>query len=44
MKSSTELMGWRLPRGVAFHLHLLLWIFMPVWELVPQDYEERAGG
>ena len=30
--------------GFGLLLYLLLWIFMPVWEQVPQDYEERAGG
>jgi hypothetical protein len=25
-------------------VYLLLWIFMPTWESVPADYEERAGG
>jgi phage shock protein PspC (stress-responsive transcriptional regulator) len=27
--------------GVAY---VLLWVFMPVWPSVPEDYEERAGG
>jgi phage shock protein PspC (stress-responsive transcriptional regulator) len=24
--------------------YVLLWIFMPEWDTVPADYEERAGG
>jgi phage shock protein PspC (stress-responsive transcriptional regulator) len=30
--------------GVGGILYVLLWIFMPVWDRVPDDYEERAGG
>ena len=30
--------------GVGGILYILLWIFMPVWESCPQEYEERAGG
>jgi phage shock protein PspC (stress-responsive transcriptional regulator) len=30
--------------GFGLLLYLLLWIFMPVWDGVPDDYEERAGG
>jgi phage shock protein PspC (stress-responsive transcriptional regulator) len=30
--------------GVGGIVYVLLWIFMPVWETVPTDYEERAGG
>jgi len=30
--------------GVGGIVYVLLWIFMPVWESVPTDYEERAGG
>lgn len=30
--------------GVGAILYILLWIFMPVWESVPENYEERAGG
>jgi phage shock protein PspC (stress-responsive transcriptional regulator) len=30
--------------GLGVVLYVLLWIFMPVWDQVPEDYEERAGG
>ena len=30
--------------GFGLLLYVLLWIFMPAWERVPEDYEERAGG
>jgi phage shock protein C len=30
--------------GIGGIVYLLLWIFMPRWEVVPADYEERAGG
>jgi phage shock protein C len=30
--------------GIGGIVYLLLWIFMPRWEAVPGDYEERAGG
>jgi len=30
--------------GVGGLLYVLLWIFMPVWDRVPEDYDERAGG
>lgn len=30
--------------GFGALLYVLLWIFMPTWESVPEDYEERAGG
>ena len=30
--------------GFGLLLYVLLWIFMPAWEGVPEDYEERAGG
>jgi len=30
--------------GVGAILYILLWIFMPVWDTVPEGYEERAGG
>jgi len=30
--------------GVGAILYVLLWIFMPVWDAVPEGYEERAGG
>lgn len=30
--------------GFGILLYVLLWIFMPAWERVPEDYEERAGG
>lgn len=30
--------------GLGGILYVLLWIFMPVWGGVPEDYEERAGG
>jgi phage shock protein PspC (stress-responsive transcriptional regulator) len=30
--------------GIGGAVYVLLWIFMPVWETVPVDYEERAGG
>ncbi len=30
--------------GVGGIVYILLWVFMPVWEGVPADYEERAGG
>lgn len=30
--------------GLGILLYLLLWVFMPKWESVPEDYTERAGG
>jgi phage shock protein PspC (stress-responsive transcriptional regulator) len=30
--------------GFGGLMYILLWIFMPVWDQVPEDYEERAGG
>jgi len=30
--------------GVGAILYILLWIFMPIWDAVPEDYEQRAGG
>jgi phage shock protein PspC (stress-responsive transcriptional regulator) len=30
--------------GLGGILYILLWIFMPIWDRVPDDYEERAGG
>jgi phage shock protein PspC (stress-responsive transcriptional regulator) len=30
--------------GFGFLLYILLWIFMPVWEPAPVDYDVRAGG
>jgi len=30
--------------GVGGIVYVLLWVFMPVWDAVPADYEERAGG
>jgi len=30
--------------GFGILLYLLLWIFMPVWDRVPEDYEQRSGG
>ena len=30
--------------GFGLLLYLLLWIFMPVWDRVPEDYEQRSGG
>ena len=30
--------------GMGGILYILLWIFMPAWYQVPEDYEERAGG
>jgi phage shock protein C len=30
--------------GLGAVLYILLWIFMPAWDQVPADYEERAGG
>ena len=30
--------------GIGGILYILLWIFMPAWDQVPEDYEERAGG
>jgi phage shock protein PspC (stress-responsive transcriptional regulator) len=40
-------LGWTillLVYGIGGIVYLLLWIFMPSWEAVPADYEERAGG
>jgi phage shock protein C len=40
-------LGWTillLVYGIGGIVYLLLWIFMPKWEAVPADYEERAGG
>lgn len=30
--------------GLGGVLYVLLWIFMPAWDRLPDDYEERAGG
>lgn len=30
--------------GFGILLYVLLWIFMPAFEHVPEDYELRAGG
>jgi phage shock protein PspC (stress-responsive transcriptional regulator) len=30
--------------GFGALLYILLWIFMPLWDAVTGDYEERAGG
>lgn len=30
--------------GFGVLLYILLWIFMPTWTDVPEDYERRAGG
>ncbi|HYL80079.1 MAG TPA: PspC domain-containing protein, partial [Candidatus Acidoferrum sp.] len=30
--------------GFGGLLYILLWIFMPAWDRVPEDFEERAGG
>ncbi len=30
--------------GLGGLLYLLLWIFMPAWDRVPEDYNQRAGG
>jgi len=30
--------------GFGFLAYILLWIFMPVWDHIPEDYEGRAGG
>ena len=30
--------------GMGGILYILLWIFMPAWDQVPEDYEERAVG
>jgi phage shock protein PspC (stress-responsive transcriptional regulator) len=30
--------------GVGAVIYVLLWIFMPTWDGVPEGYEERAGG
>lgn len=30
--------------GFGILLYVLLWIFMPAWDRVPEDYEARAGG
>jgi len=30
--------------GVGGIVYVLLWILMPAWDIVPADYEERAGG
>jgi len=30
--------------GIGGIVYVLLWVFMPAWETVPSDYEERAGG
>jgi phage shock protein PspC (stress-responsive transcriptional regulator) len=40
-------LGWTLLLlcyGVGGIVYVLLWIFMPAWEVVPADYEQRAGG
>ena len=30
--------------GLGGFLYVLLWIFMPVWTKIPEDYEQRADG
>jgi ABC-type maltose transport system permease subunit len=30
--------------GFGGLIYVLFWIFMPAWDSVPADYEERAGG
>jgi phage shock protein PspC (stress-responsive transcriptional regulator) len=30
--------------GLGGLVYVLFWLFMPVWEQVPEDYEQRAGG
>ncbi len=30
--------------GVGGLLYILLWIFMPVWDPIPPDFDARAGG
>jgi len=30
--------------GVGAVIYVLLWIFMPTWDGVPEGYDERAGG
>ena len=30
--------------GLGGLVYVLLWIFMPAWDQVPDDYEGRAGG
>jgi phage shock protein PspC (stress-responsive transcriptional regulator) len=30
--------------GVGAILYILLWVFMPAWDGVPEGYENRAGG
>jgi phage shock protein PspC (stress-responsive transcriptional regulator) len=30
--------------GFGGLIYILFWIFMPAWDPVPADYEERAGG
>jgi len=30
--------------GVGAVLYILLWVFMPAWDGVPEGYENRAGG
>jgi phage shock protein PspC (stress-responsive transcriptional regulator) len=30
--------------GAGVLVYLVLWIFMPAWPAVPEDYDERAGG
>lgn len=29
--------------GLGFLAYILLWIFMPVWHVEPQDYRERTS-
>ncbi len=30
--------------GVGAVLYVLLWVFMPAWDGVPEGYDDRAGG
>jgi phage shock protein PspC (stress-responsive transcriptional regulator) len=40
-------LGWTLlflVYGLGAVLYVLFWIFMPAWDQIPEDYEQRAGG
>lgn len=40
-------LGWTLlflVYGLGGIVYILFWIFMPVWDDVPEDYDQRAGG
>lgn len=30
--------------GAGFFLYILLWIFMPKWDVTPEDYDQLSGG